>query len=62
MTAVGHGRFLEAALVAAVPKSRSASERAAKIESAVTAAIKVRSVSGREHICGSFASQGKCSS
>src|SRR5258708_10785076 len=62
LIAVGHGSFLEASLVADIPKSHSASDRAAKIESAVTAAIRVRSVSGREHICGSFASQGRWSS
>src|SRR5208282_3001523 len=58
----GHGSFVRASVVAETLRSRSASERAAKIESAVTAAIKVCSVSGREHICGSFASHGRCSS
>jgi hypothetical protein len=62
LTAIGHGSFLRASLVADTLKSRSASDKAEKIESAVRAAIKVRSVSGRAHICGSFANQGRCSS
>lgn len=57
-----HGSFFGVSLVADIPRPRSASDSAAKIESAVPTAIKVRKVSGREHICGSFASHGRCSS
>jgi hypothetical protein len=60
LTLAAHRRF--PSLFAEIPKSRSAADSPEKIESTVAASIKIRNVSGREHICGSFANQGRCSS